>query len=97
VRAAAEAVTSAYAVAVLRAVDDITWRRLNTAIREIEADPSWVSPRMLAPRDSPYSGCIVDPSVPDWMIFYRIVDKGAAVEIITIVDTGALGATLDPP
>lgn len=79
---AAEAVLSERARATL-ATSGTFRTRLETAIAEIERDPSWGAgpPRYLAPATSPNSGYIVDLSVQTWGIVYRVVDKGATVEI----------------
>jgi len=53
------------------------------ALEEIEDDPSWNArqARAIAPADSPFSGFLMDLSVEGYLIVYRVVDGGAAVEL----------------
>ena len=52
------------------------------AIYAIEDDPSWRPPdRHIAPADSPYHGFMADMSVDGYVIIYKSVDHGAAVEL----------------
>lgn len=59
---------------------------LEAVIEDIEADPAWgaTPTRFLAPADSPHTGYIVDLSARGYAVIYRIVDRGAAVEVALI-------------
>ena len=80
---AAEAVLSRQAREAIESLPAGTRGAVERAIRAIERDPSWGArpARFLAPADSRHHGYIVDLSVAGWAIVYRVVDRGAAVEI----------------
>lgn len=80
---AAEAVSSPTFQAAYDLLGDEKQWEVSWAIDEIEQDPDWgVSPlRFVAPADSVFSGFIIDFSVEGYGITYKIVDRGAAVEL----------------
>lgn len=80
---AAEVVLSERARATLEQASPRERKALLAALADIEDDPTWGAgpPRMLAPGHSPNSGYLADLSVQTWAIIYRVVDKGAAVEV----------------
>jgi hypothetical protein len=58
---------------------------LLAALRRIETDPSWDGQaRFLAPARSRWNGYICDLSARPYMIVYRVVDGGAAIEVPVI-------------
>lgn len=64
------------------ALDEGKRIEIEFAIYELEEDPRWKEPfRHPAPGDSPYSGFMIDLSVDDYGIVYKIVDQGAVVEL----------------
>jgi hypothetical protein len=78
----AEAVSGPSFQAAVEALTDDDRFAVEWAISEIEDDPAWHGPyRYLGSAGSPYSGFIIDLSVEGYGIVYRIVDKGAAVEL----------------
>lgn len=78
---AAEAVSSESFQAAVDALDPGKQIEVEFAIYAIEDHPDWGDDRYVAPADSPYSGYMIDFSVTGYGIVYRIVDKGAAVEL----------------
>jgi hypothetical protein len=78
----AEAVSSRTFQEAVDALDEGTRLEIEFAVYAIEEEPAWRPPhRYLAPPDSPYSGSIIDFSVEGYGIVYRVVDRGAAVEL----------------
>lgn len=78
----AEAVSSRTFQESVDALDEGTRIEVEFAIYAIEDDPAWGLPgRYVAPPESPYSGFIIDFSVRGYGIVYRVVDRGAAVEL----------------
>lgn len=79
----AEAVSSSVFQRAFDALDDEKRWEVSFAIDVIEQDPAWgaTDQRYLAPATSPFSGFIIDLSVDGYGITYKIVDRGAAVEL----------------
>jgi len=54
-------------------------------LARIEADPAWTAgSRLIAPATSRWHGYILDGSASPYLIIYRVVDGGAAVEVPVI-------------
>jgi hypothetical protein len=78
----AEAVSSPSFQAAVDKLDEQRRFEIEWAISAIEDDPTWDGvDRYIAPSTSFFSGFIIDFSVEGFGIVYRVVDKGAAVEL----------------
>ena len=78
----AECSSSATFQAAFDALDEGHQLEVDFAIYALEDDPAWDGVlRCLAPADSPYHGFLIDFSVDEYGIVYRIVDRGACVEL----------------
>lgn len=60
-------------------------RALDAALRRLEENPAWDGQfRFLAPAGSRWHGYICDVSARPYLIVYRVVDGGAAIEVPVI-------------
>jgi mRNA-degrading endonuclease RelE of RelBE toxin-antitoxin system len=78
---AAEAVYSREFKEAFDRLDEEKRLEVDFALYAIEDDPGWKPRRYVAPADSRYSGFVTDLSVDGYAIVYRVVDRGATVEI----------------
>jgi hypothetical protein len=83
--AAAEVVLSENARRVFAKSRGKTRRALEAALRRLEDDASWDGQlRFIAPARSRWHGYICDVSARPYLIVYRVVDGGAAIEVPVI-------------
>ena len=83
--AAAEVVLSENARRVLARSRGNSRRALEAALSRLEDNPAWDGQlRFLAPARSRWHGYICDVSARPYLIVYRVVDGGAAIEVPVI-------------